>query len=152
MTGSRTIANDVLIGQVCSLLAEGKRVKLRAKGESMRPFIKGDEDILLLAPSRALRRGDVVVALTDEDRYVVHRVVGIKGDRVLLCGDGNLFRRETCHRCRIYGIVEAVVREGRERSMTALAPRMLAFGWRLLLPFRRLWWRLRHYGTSLTIH
>ena len=152
MTGSRTVANDVLIGQVCALLAEGKRVKLRAKGESMRPFIKGDEDTLLLVPPGAVRRGDVVLALTDEGSYVVHRVTGIKGDLVLLRGDGNLFRCETCPLCRIYGIVEAVVREGRERSMTASAPRMLASGWRMLLPLRRLWWRARYYGTSLVKH
>ncbi len=143
MNIEHTIANDVLLGQVCELLAEGRRVKLRAKGDSMRPFIHGQEDTLLLAPAVKVCRGDVVLARTTEDLYVVHRVLRMEDDSVELGGDGNLFRRETCTRTHIYGIVEAIVRDGRTRGMTSMSARLLALGWRVCLPFRRVWWIVR---------
>lgn len=138
-----TIANDLLLGEVCALLARGKQVKLRAKGRSMRPFICGGKDILVIAPAEDIRRGDIVLAHTAASGYVVHRVVSISGERILLAGDGNLFQHEACDRADVAGIVTAVIRNGRRRSMTSAGSRLMASGWRRLLPVRRAWYKLR---------
>lgn len=125
----RSIANEVMLGEVCALLAEGKRVKLRAKGGSMRPLIRGDEDTLVLAPVTALRKGDVVLARIGGG-YVVHRIVGIDGDRITLMGDGNLYRTEECSRTDIYGKAVTVIRNGKERSLTSFRAMLHARLWR----------------------
>lgn len=138
MNELRTIDNDTLLGEICILLSQGKRVKLRAKGNSMRPFIHGNEDLLLLVPSDNLRKGDVVLARIDGKRYVVHRIIGMRGERITLMGDGNIYETEECSRSNIYGIVESVIRKGKVHNIGSQYAIFSAKAWRFLLPLRRL--------------
>lgn len=138
MTDARTIDNDTLLGEICILLSQGKKVKLRAKGNSMKPFIHENEDILVLAPLDSVRKGDVVLARIDGERYVVHRIVGLKDDKVTLMGDGNLYGTEECSRPDIYGTVECVIREGKVHNVVSRNAILSAKIWRLVLPLRRL--------------
>lgn len=156
MNDTRTIANETLLPQVCRLLEQGRHVKLRAKGSSMQPFIDGERDTLVLAPPPArLRRGDVVLACTDRDGYVVHRIIRLQGDRVVLMGDGNLARCETCScsRSGVRGHAVLRIRGDKSRSLSSPAARAAAFLWWLLLPVRRYllwaWRRTRRTGTNI---
>lgn len=142
MNEPRAIDNNTLLGEICTLLSQGKKVKLRAKGNSMRPFIHGSEDILVLAPSGTLHKEDVVLARIDGQRYVVHRIVGLNDDKVTLMGDGNLYRTEKCSKSDIFGTVECVIRKGKEYSIVSLNARFSAKVWRLILPLRRLKFRI----------
>lgn len=124
------IANDVLLAEVCAALAAGKQVRLRVKGHSMRPLIRGDADTLVLVPPGVLRKGDVVLARIGGDRYVVHRIVGIDGDSITMKGDGNLYRTEECRRKDISGKAMAVIRNGKQRSLTSFGAMLHARLWR----------------------
>lgn len=137
MTVRRMIDNEVLLGEVCAQLGEGRMVKLRAKGDSMRPSIRGGEDSLLLARAPEIRKGDVVLARTTKGRMVIHRIIKIEGERVTLAGDGNLGLTEECTRDTIYGRAEAIVRGGRTRSLTTPWRRKYALMRRRLFPLRR---------------
>ena len=137
MTETRSIDNDILLGEICLHLSEGKSVKLRAKGNSMRPFIHGAKDILVLSPADSLRKGDIVLAHINGTRYVVHRVIDIKDDSITLMGDGNLYENERCSRQDVYGIVEKIIRGGKERYVNSTYSRIMAQAWRMLLPARR---------------
>ena len=55
------IHNEVFFAEILSRVAEGKRPRLRPRGSSMRPFIRGGQDQIVLSP------------LT-EDSYQVGRV------------------------------------------------------------------------------
>ncbi|MDE6267473.1 MAG: S24/S26 family peptidase [Muribaculaceae bacterium] len=139
MRGRKKIANEILLREAEALLREGKRVKLRARGESMRPFIRGGEDTLVVsAPTGELRKDDIVLARDAGGEYVAHRIVEINGCRVTLMGDGNLYGREECRREDVLGVVSSIIREDRESSMTTWRIRMLARGWRMMLPIRRI--------------
>ena len=138
MNDTRTIDNDTLLGEICLHLSNGKNVKLRAKGNSMRPFILGNKDIILLTPSDSLHKGDVVLARIDGKRYVIHRIIGIRGDKITLMGDGNLYATEECSRSDIYGTVEKIIREGKVHNMTSLYALLCAQAWRFTLPLRRI--------------
>lgn len=134
----RTIANDELLGEVCTMLAAGKKVKIRAKGTSMLPFIHGDKDTLLLAPPvEALRTGDIVLARISEGRYILHRIIKISGGQITLMGDGNLFKTEQCNISDIYGIAVTAISHGEERSLISFKSRLCAKAWRMLLPIRQ---------------
>lgn len=124
------IANDVLLAEVCVALAAGKQVRLRVKGHSMRPLIRGDADTLVLVPPGVLSKGDVVLARIGGDRYVVHRIVGIDGDSITLKGDGNLYRTEDCSHKDISGKAVAVIRNGKQRSLTSFGSMLHARLWR----------------------
>lgn len=141
MKSKRKVANDVLLSEVCSQLNKGKRVKLHAKGDSMRPSIYGEKDILILSPPIHLHNGDVVLAHINDERYVIHRIISINSNRIILAGDNNLFQREVCELKDVFGIVDRIIRDGRERKLTTFSFRIIAFGWRMLLPFRKIKWK-----------
>ena len=138
MNKPRPIENDILLGEICILLSEGKRVKLRAKGNSMMPFIRGDEDTLILAPISALSKGDVVLARIKGKRYVIHRIIGLNDEKIILMGDGNLYETEECSRSDIYGKVEYIIRNHKEYDLSSSSSRFTAIVWRTLVPMRRI--------------
>ena len=51
------IANEILIPELARLLATGKEVRFTPSGVSMRPFIEGDRDSVILAPLKRANRG-----------------------------------------------------------------------------------------------
>ena len=56
------IANDILIPELARLLAEGKEVRFTPSGVSMRPFIEGDRDSVVLSPIVGQPRvGDILL-------------------------------------------------------------------------------------------
>lgn len=132
------VSNDEVFGEVCRMLSQGKTVRLSAKGGSMRPFISGDGDTLVISPPRPLRLWDVVLARVPGRGYIVHRVIGMEEDVIVLMGDANLYGVERCSRTDVMGCVDTVVHNGHERSMITTGVRYRAGMWHLLLPWRRL--------------
>ena len=60
------IANDILIPELARLLADGKEVRFTPSGVSMRPFIEGDKDSVVLAQlTRAPRVGDILLVQSE---------------------------------------------------------------------------------------
>ena len=126
------VANEILIPELARLLAEGKQVRFTPSGVSMRPFIEGDKDSVVLAPiTKALRIGDIVLAKV-ETAYVLHRIVRIEGTEYVLQGDGNLTGEERCAREEIIGRVAAIENANGKRKL-------LTRGriWYFLKPVRR---------------
>lgn len=142
-----TIPNVSLMQHICALLYNGKRVCLRAKGDSMYPFIYGGEDILLITPVKEkLKRGDIVLAHDAKTGYVAHRIIRLKAEEAILMGDGNLRQREYVKLSQIKGRVEAVVRNNSKHSLLTRQSRTAAFFWVCLLPLRKyLLFLLREY-------
>lgn len=130
------VSNDEVFGEVCRMLSQGKTVRLPAKGGSMRPFISGDGDILVISPLRKVRLWNVVLARIPGRGYLVHRVIGVEEDEVVLMGDANLYGVERCRRVDVVGCVNMVIRNGRERPMSAAFVRCRARIWHWLLPLR----------------
>ena len=127
----RTIPNDILLGEVASALQEGREAVIMPTGNSMRPFIRGGVDRVILCKKETLAVGDIVLACFD-GRYILHRIVVLDGDAVTLMGDGNLSGRERGRTGDIVGTVSAIIRpDGRRR--TPGKGRL----WRALLPVRR---------------
>jgi len=91
---TRIISNDLYFTEVQHMLNEGKEVRIRIKGDSMRPFIQdGDSVILKTYRGEPLRLGSNILA-KHEGKYVFHRYVGKKNAQIVLAGDGNLVLQE----------------------------------------------------------
>jgi len=142
------VANDILIPELARLLNEQKEVRFTPSGVSMRPFIEGDKDSVILASMNRLpQRGDIllaqVTAANGSKTYVLHRLVRIENHQspitndqssiiYVLQGDGNLFGEETCTRNDIIGRVIAIeTPQGRRKRLTS------GKLWYILRPFRR---------------
>lgn len=141
------VANEILIPELARLLSEGKEVRFTPSGVSMRPFIEGDRDSVILAPLHSKpRRGDILLAQTEapcgQKTYVLHRLVRIEKDRYILQGDGNLSGEETCTEGDVIGrVVRIESPSGRRKPLTR--GRL----WYILKPFRK--WLLKIYRHTM---
>lgn len=133
------VNNDILIPEMARLLSEGKEVRFTPSGVSMRPFIEGDRDAVIVAPfaeQQTPKIGQIVLAKTenpDHSVYMLHRIIGITDDGFFrLQGDGNLSGEEYCRRSNIYGFVRRI-------ESPSGRPKLLTNGylWRLLKPARK---------------
>ena len=145
------VSNDILIPELARLLSEEKEVRFTPSGISMRPFIEGDKDSVILAPlKRAPRRGDILLARarTPENKplYVLHRVLRIEGTKtnpiIVLQGDGNLSGEERCHQEDIIGRVVRIEAPSGRRKLLSRGTL-----WLVLKPFRK--WLLKVYRKML---
>lgn len=137
-TVRRSIANDILLPEVIRMTAEGHTVTLPLRGFSMRPFLEDRRDKALLAAPKGISCGDVVLALIDGGRYVLHRIVRIDGDKVTLLGDGNL-NSEHCTTADIKAKAIAFYRKGRGTPDHTTGRKWLIYSWwwTRLYPIRR---------------
>lgn len=109
----KIVSNNLLFEDIEKIIAEGKSVTLKTKGNSMRPFIIGGRDSVVLnnLSNRALECGDIVLAkLSSPSRYVLHRVIALQEGRVTLMGDGNIIGKEYCSVQDIVARVETIVK------------------------------------------
>ncbi|MDY5319605.1 MAG: S24/S26 family peptidase [Candidatus Egerieousia sp.] len=125
------IPNNILIPQVEELIKRDKEVIIRAKGNSMLPYIKDGKDSVVLAQPKDLAVGDIVLARVQE-RFVMHRIISINGNSCTMMGDGNIRGTEVFCREEAIGKVIWIVKPDGRR----VAPGKARL-WRGLLPIRR---------------
>ena len=119
------IPNDILLSHVRQLIAEGHTVTIRVKGISMRPCLENGRD-------------SVVLAECSPGRYVLHRVIKIKGDHLTLMGDGNLKETERCRAADVAGVVIALLRGGKRVDCRSRKWKIYSGIWLSLRPGRRI--------------
>ena len=84
----------------------------------------------------------IVLARTEANGVVLHRVVDIQGERLTLMGDGNLVQRETCSVSDVVGIAEYIIRyDGRKQFIYTKRQLRIWRFWYWLCPVRK--WLLR---------
>jgi len=126
------VPNEILLAEADDLLSRGIEVVLMTKGNSMLPFIRGEKDSVNLKKFDTVEVGDIVLAQIMPQRYVLHRVISIDGDRLTLMGDGNLVGKESCRLSDVLGTVQEIIRpNGTVKKVTK------GTVWRKLLPVRR---------------
>lgn len=123
--------NDILIPEFERLLKDKHMVEFVPRGVSMRPFIEGGSDKVILVACKGPRVGMIVLAKI-ESRYVLHRIYKIKGEKIILRGDGNLTGSEECTAADIIGcVVRLKTNDGRRKHLTR------GFIWRHLPMFMK---------------
>lgn len=139
------VANAILIPEMDSLLKEGREILFTPSGNSMRPFIEGGKDTVLLKKKDDVKVGDMCLAWVsrphqEQQSYVLHRVIRIEGERVVLMGDGNLQGEEYCTSKDIIGTVVRITTPWGTNKLVTKG-RL----WKLLLPQRWFWLKVyRH--------
>lgn len=135
----KQLPNIILFREVESALKNGNQVKIRVVGRSMEPFLIENKDTVVLDPilSRLLHRGDVILFKTDHV-YYLHRIIRIRKDQIVLCGDGIYQSVEKVPINNALGILHSVSRQsGKIRLCDSLNWRMKSYIWMALRPFRR---------------
>ncbi len=140
----KSIENDILIPEIGELLSEGKDVRFTPTGVSMRPFIEGGKDIVVLRKQPDVRVGDIALAQIHRPAgstlaqqtpraFVLHRVIAVDGEAVTLMGDGNIGSTEQCTKADVLGTVIRIENDkGRRKPLTR------GRIWNMLYPCRRI--------------
>lgn len=133
------LPDDVMMESLASLLDEGREVRFTPKGQSMRPFIEGWRDSVVLKKMATVEVGDVVLAKLENGSFAIHRVISKSGEKLTLMGDGNLSGTESALTGGVLGTVTGIVKPNGKR----VKPKKGRL-WVKLLPFRkRLLWIYR---------
>ena len=107
--------NSILLPEFRRLLEAGHQVQFTPKGVSMRPYIEGGRDsVVLERPKSGISVGDIVLADIG-GTYVLHRVVWREGTQLVLHGDGNLYGEEHCACGDVLGVVTMILRGGHHK-------------------------------------
>lgn len=110
--------NDQLYLEIENILREGKTVRCTPNGRSMRPFIRGGKDEVVLRQKPSLQVGDIVLAHIGEN-YILHRLIRIEGEQLILMGDGNLEQTESCTRSEVLAtVVDIYDEKGKKKKLT----------------------------------
>lgn len=113
---SLIIPNDIFFSHILDEINAHHTVKIPVKGNSMLPFIRpfSDEIELTELNEKSLEKGNIVLAKTKENKFIVHRIETIEQHTITLRGDGNLSVREVCDKNNIFAEVTAVYKKNRK--------------------------------------
>lgn len=131
---------EELAKEVETVLLENNSVIIPTRGNSMRPFISGGDNVLLVRTEDPLKVGMIVLARTLDRRVILHRIICINRDYITLMGDGNLKGTEMCRQSDIIAVAQSVVGHN-----SGLYTRKNMLGWWLwywLRPIRKWWAKL----------
>ena len=117
------------------------RLVYTSVGDSMLPFIRSGKDLLVIEkPQGRLKKYDVPLYRRDSGQYVIHRVLKVRENDYVICGD-NRWQRETGITDRhILGVMTGFVRDGKQHAVTEKGYRL--YTW-LCLHGAGLPWRVR---------
>ena len=126
-------------GSFEEILQREGRLIYTSVGDSMLPLIRPGRDLLVIERREGrLKKYDVPLYRRTSGQYVLHRILRVREDGYVLCGD-NRWRKETgVTDGQILGVLTAVVRSGREISMDDWRCRLYARVWCGLFPLRAL--------------
>ena len=106
-------------------------------GDSMRPLIRQDRDILIIEkPHSRLKKYDVPLYKRDNGQYVLHRVLKVRPDDYVICGDNRYSKEYGISDRHIIGVLTAVVRDGKEMPITDWRYKVYVHLWCDLFPIR----------------
>ena len=142
------IPNNIFFAEVQAQIQQGKKVKIRVRGNSMMPFIRNNDEALLIPPTpEHIKKGTPVVALTNEMGIVLHRIYHIEGNRITLLGDGNVNQFEHTSPDRIIATVSHYYRGKHTIKINSWYMYLIGRLWMAAHPWRRkvltLAWRIK---------
>ena len=131
-----------VIGVMLEKLESGGSVAFSPKGVSMLPMLRASGDtVTLVKPPARLKKGMVALFVSGEgaeSKFVLHRLVRIRGEELIFCGDNRLECDEPVKRDAVIGVLTEYESRGKRRSVRAPWYRLYSFWMRATVPSKRL--------------
>lgn len=138
LSNSVYIPNELFFAEVQAQIRQRKKVRIRVRGNSMLPFIRNNDEALLIPPApEHIKKGTPVVAQTDELGIVLHRIYRIEGNRITLLGDGNVNQFEHTSPDRVIAVVSHFYRGKHTLRTDSLGMKLVGRLWMAAHPWRR---------------
>ena len=107
------------------------------KGCSMMPLIKQNRDILIIEkPTGKLKKYDVPLYKRDSGQYILHRILKVRENDYVICGDHCWAKEYGITDKHIIGVLTGIVRNGKEVSVTDFKYRCYVHLWCDFFPIR----------------
>ena len=107
------------------------------RGDSMMPLIKQGRDLLIIEPVHGrLKKYDVPLYKRGSGQYVLHRIIEVRKNDYVICGDNRWLKEYGIRDRHIIGVLTAVVRNGREISVNDRNYKLYVHLWCDLFPVR----------------
>lgn len=111
---------------------------LVATGTSMLPMLRGGRDVAILArPPRRLKKYDVALYRRADGSFVLHRVIAVRKDGYVLCGDNQVVAERGIAQEQVLAVLTAFLRDGVRISCSDPRYRRYAAVRTALRPVRR---------------
>ena len=103
------VSND-FFAEAAKELSKGKSVRMLVGGQSMYPFIHGGKDEIEIAPYDGTTppKPWCCPFYKWEGSYMIHRFIGMNGNKWQMLGDGNICRIEEVPQEDIIGILRTI--------------------------------------------
>ncbi len=115
-------------------------------GDSMRPLIRQGKDLIIIEkPKDRLKKYDVPLYKRDSGQYVLHRILKVRPDDYVICGDNRYSKEYGITDRHIIGVLTAVVRDGKEIPITDWKYKAYVHLWCDLFPLRAVILKARRF-------
>lgn len=99
-------------------------------GSSMMPLLRQRRDLMIIEkPQGRLKKYDVPLYKRDNGQYVLHRILKVRKEDYVICGDNCYCKEYGIKDCHIIGVLTAVVRDGVEIPVTDYRYRLYVHLW-----------------------
>ena len=100
-------------------------------GDSMMPLIRQDKDLLIIEkkPEGRLKKYDVPLYRRDSGQYVLHRILKVRDQDYVICGDNRWKREYGITDRHIIGVLTGIVRDGKTVSVNDKGYRLYVHLW-----------------------
>lgn len=139
------------ISKVKQHLSEQGVYVTQARGRSMLPMIRGNQDVLVIENVTAespIKRGDILLYQGLDDKLTLHRFYAFDGEKLLLNGDNCAFW-ERIDRRAIIGSLIAYYRYDKEKSLSSFLYRLYLhlwiYPWKLRFAIKRIFCFLKQF-------
>ena len=135
------------------VLAKNGKLTYTNVGDSMMPLIRQDKDLLIIEPVHGrLKKYDVPLYRRDSGQYVLHRILKVRREDYVICGD-NRWRKEYGITDRhIIGILTGIVRDGKTISVTDKKYLLYVHVWCDFFPIRAILIRISNKLKKIRRH
>ena len=126
-----------VIGVIKEKLDHDGEVLITVTGGSMRPFlIDRSTQVTLAKPKSKLKKYDIVLYKSPAGAWVLHRIIKLKDDDLIICGDA-LKTNEYINKNEVIGVVTRIQTKDKVTFPNQLLYRIGVRLWVFLKPFRR---------------
>jgi len=118
-------------------LAQNGKLIYTNVGDSMMPLIRQDKDLLIIEKVNGrLQKYDVPLYRRDSGQYVLHRILKVRENDYVICGDNRFHKEYGISDRHIIGVLTGIVRNGKTISVTDKKYQLYVHLWCDFFPIR----------------
>ncbi len=120
-------------------------------GDSMYPLIKPRDLLVIKKPELPLKRLDIPLYKRDNGQYVLHRIIKVRKEDYLICGDNRVYAESGITDKHIIGVLTDIIRNEKTISVYTPSKRIYAHLYSDFMPIKRLLFRCAHVFKRLAV-